>query len=67
MDCSCRCKREKEREMYFINILSMRIIPEKSESTVTLINSILIHNFLLSIKAKSECYLPKEALWFSVF
>lgn len=44
--------------MHCINILSMSIIPEETETTVTQINSILIHNILDLIKAKSEYYLP---------
>lgn len=55
-------KRKGERR--HINILPMRIIPEETKNTATKINSIWIHNFFGSIKAKSECY---PALWFSVF
>lgn len=56
--------KERKGERRHINILPMRIIPEETKNTATKINSIWIHNFFGSIKAKSECY---PALWFSVF
>lgn len=53
--------KKRKGERCHINILPMRIIAEEAGTdTATKINSIWIHNFFGSIKAKSECYPAKS-------